>query len=900
MTPRERDGGGGPDEDRRRHPLESVYVALLVLLPPGPLRDEDAPEMGRTLRDQMEDARAGWPTTRVALRALRRLPGVLGAEWLEWTGMRRPGAGRSTPRDEEGMMGKGTRNLRFAMRALRKAPTFTLATVALVALGVGVVTTVFTVVDHVVLRPLPYPASERLVYLTNGSHNGATLDRLDDVQAFEVWTATSTATVNLTRADGDPLRLRRIETTPDFFTLFAGRPHLGRLLVDGDRNDIDLAVLSHGFWQDVFGADPDVVGTTMIIDGEPMEIVGVLSEDFVHPVRLGEPPHFYRPVDWSNPGLENPGYHAHSVSARLAPGVSLEQANQEMDRVEADVAAAFPDYYAEGAQDWPLVGLHDTTVRDVRDGLLLLLGAVGLLLLVACANVAHLFMARGLARAREMSIRRAMGARTCNLLGQLSAESLVVGLVGGIGGLLIARGGLAFFRRWTAELPRGSDVVLDMRVLLVSIALATLAAVVFGLVPAFRTMGRDVQDGLRSGGRGMSGSRSVRAFRSGLVVFEVALSLVLVASAGLLMRSFLSVTAIDPGVEAEDVWVVPLTPANVDTPDEYRTRMDAVLAELQGIPGVASASYGIEAPFQHVGGNKCCWGNRFQPPEEPEATPLRLDLHAVTEDFFETFGTELVAGSVWEALDARSEPRPVVVSEGLAVRAFGSAEAAVGRELPDVVGGAVVVGVAEPTRHYGLDQAHDHAVYVPMEGLPFPIPRATFALRVQGPSAGFARQVREAVWAAESDLPVPSVTPLKVWIDDSSATRRFGSVLFGAFGVVAILLAAAGLYGTLLYTVGQRRQELGIRLALGAGRMRIQNEVIRRGVLQAGVGVAGGALLAYFVGSLLESFLYGVSATDPLALGSAALVLFVTAVVASWFPAYRAGRTDALETLNAE
>lgn len=797
-------------------------------------------------------------------------------------------------------MGKGARNLGFAMRALRKAPTFTVATVALVALGVGVVTTVFTVVDHVVLRPLPYPGAERLVYLTNGSHNGATLERLDGVEALEMWTATSTSTVNLTRADGDPLRLRRMETTPDFFTLFAARPHLGRLLVDGDRNDIDIGVLSHGFWRDVFGADPDVVGTTMLIDGEPVEIVGVLSDDFVHPAPLGEPPHFYRPVDWSNPGFENPGYHAHSVSARLAPGVSLDQANQQMDRVEADVAAAFPDYYSDGPQDWPLVGLHDTTVQDVRDGLLLLLGAVGLLLLVACANVAHLFMARGLARAREMSIRRAMGARTWNLLGQLSAESLVVGLVGGIGGLVIAQGALAFFRRWTVELPRGSHAVLDMRVFLVSMGLATLAALVFGLVPAFRTMGRDVQEGLRSGGRGMSGSRRVQAFRSGLVVFEVALSLVLVASAGLLMRSFLSVTAIDPGVEAEDVWVVPLTPANVDTPDEYRARMDAVLAELQGIPGVSSASYGIEAPFEHVGGNKCCWGNRYRPPDEPEATPLRIDLHPVTRDFFETFGTELVAGSVWDALDARSEPRPVVVSEGFAVRAFGSAEAAVGRELPEVADGVIVAGVAEPTRHYGLDQAHDHAVYVPMEGLPFPMPRATFALRVQSPSSGFARQVREAVWMAESDLPVPSVVPLEAWIEASSATRRFGSFLFGAFGIVAIVLAAAGLYGTLLYTVGQRKQELGIRLALGAGRGRIQNEVIRRGVLQAAVGVAGGALLAYFAGSLLESFLYGVPATDPVALGSAALVLFATAVAASWFPAYRAGRTDPLETLKAE
>lgn len=792
------------------------------------------------------------------------------------------------------------RGFGLAVRSLRKAPTFAAASILLMALGVGVVTTVFTIVDHVLFRPLPYPAAERLVYLTNGSHNGPTLERLDAVEAFDSWTATSNADVNLSRVDGDPLRLRRMETTPSFFTLFAARPQLGRLIVDADRDRVDIAVLTHAFWRDVFGSDPEVVGTTMQVDGAPIEIVGVLSEDFVHPSRLEGEPHFYRPLEWSNPGFERPGYHAHSVTARLAAGVSLEQANQRIDRLEAEVAAAHPDYYSEGPPDWPLVSLHDTTVQDVRGSLLLLLGAVGLLLLVACVNVAHLFMARGLARTREMAVRRAMGAGTRNLLGQLTRESLVVGLAGGVGGLLIAKVALSSIRRWTVELPGGADATLDLRVFLVCFGLATLTALIFGLLPAFRSVGRDVQAQLRAGGRGMSGGRSVQAFRSGLVVFEMAISLVLVASAGLLMRSFLAVTAIDPGMEPEGVWVFALTPANVGTADDYRTRMDAILRAVERIPGVASASYGLEMPFEHVGGDVCCWGNRFTPPDEPETTPLRVSMHGSSDGYFTTVGTEIVAGEVWDRLDADRSPHPVVVSEAFAVRVFGSADAAVGRELPEVQDGSVVVGVAEDTRHYGLDQVHDYAIYLPIEAVPFAIPRATFALRVPDPPGDLARRVREAVWSEEPALPVPSVETLDAWLSDSSATRRFGSVLFGAFGGVALLLAGAGLYGTLLYTVGQRRQELGIRLALGAGRARIQNEVIRTGVGQAALGVLCGGLAAHLLGSLLESWLYGVSDTDPVTLVSAAAVLFATAVTAAWFPAYRAGRTDPLETLKAE
>lgn len=893
-----RSGGGRGRGSDRRHPLEIAFALLLLALPPGPLRSEDGAAMRATLRDQVADAGSLWNRWRVTVRALRRLPGVIVVEWIDWIGL--SGRGPAVHHGGDGMMRRMLKALGFAARSLRKAPTFAVATVALIALGVGTVTTVFAVVDHVLLRPLPYAAADRLVYLTNGSHNGATLRRLDGVEAFETWTATSSQYVNLTRPDGEPLRLRRAETTPEYFTMFGARPHLGRLLVDADERETSVAVVSFPFWRDVLGSDRDVVGTTMRIDGEPVEIVGVLAEDFVPPqAMVGASVDFYRSIDWTRPSLDDPGYHTHTVVARLAPGVALAQADEQMDRVAAEVAASAPETY-EGLPDWPLQPLQLNTVEDVRGGLLLLLGAVGLLLLVACVNVAHLFMARGLARSHEMSVRRALGARTLNLLGQLSAESLVVGVVGGAGGLVVAQTALGLFRRWTTELPRGADVALDVRVFAVCLALATLTALVFGLLPAFRAMGRDVQEGLRPGTRQAGVGRGVRGLRSGLVIFEVAVSLVLVASAGLLVRSFLSVTSVDPGVVAEGVWVVPLNAPGIDTPEEYRLRMESIRAALASIPGVASATYGIEAPFEFVGGDRCCWNNRLSPPDDPLAEPLRINLHPAAEGYFETYRTEIVAGDAWTRAAAAATPTPVVLSEPLAVRLFGSADAAIGRELPDLVSGASVVGVAEYTRHYGLDQEHDFAAYLPIEALPFSIPRATFALRAMDAPGGLAGSIREAVWSQEGSLPVPTVSPLDEWMERSSATRRFGSLLLGAFAAVALLLAAAGLYGTLLYAVGQRRRELGIRLALGAERGRIQREVVRAGVVQAALGVIVGVVAAAFAGRLLESWLFGIGATDPLSLGWAAAVLFGTAVGASWIPAYQAGHTDPLDSLRAE
>jgi putative ABC transport system permease protein len=792
-------------------------------------------------------------------------------------------------------------NFRHAARSLLKAPTFTWSTVLLVGLGVGAVTTVFTVVDHVLLRPLPYPEQERLVYLTNGSHAGPTLRGLEDIEAFEVWTASSGADVNLSRSSADPLRLRAIEVTPSFFQLFGARPHLGRALIEDDYTSSQVAVLTHESWTTIWGADPGIVGRTIRIDGGPIEVVGVLAEGWVRPEGMGGVnADYFRPMNWDDPALQEPGYHAHQVAARLSTGTTIATADAQVALLAESVRSQFPDYYdGREAPSWPLQNFQERATEDVSQGLYLLLGAVGLLLLVACTNVAHLFMARGISRGKEMAVRRALGAGTWKLASQLLAESLTIGLLGGAVGIALARLGLTGFERWMADLPGGGAISLDLRVLLFSIGLASLTALLFGMVPALRTVSKDINETLRATGRGASGTRRVRLLQSSLVVGEVSISLVLVAVAGLLTRSFFEVTSEEPGYDIESVWMLPLNPTGIQSPDEYRTRMGAVREALAAVPGVSAVDYGMEAPFEFTGGASCCWTASIALTED-ESQDYQVNVHTVTESFFDTYGIELIAGEGWTEQEARESSVPLVISEQLAIAAFGSAEAALRQNLTMGRGSMAVRGVAQATKHYGLDQDHEWAVYAPIEVLPFPIDRVTFGIRAASAGAGFSRLVREAVWTVEGDLPIPTVEPFEAWVEESSAGRRFGSLLFGAFGVLALTLAAAGLYGTILYSVSQQRKEIGIRLALGASRARIQQDIVRKGLTLSLVGIALGGAGALLFGTYLESQLYGVTGTDPIALTTAATTLFLTAAVASWLPAWKASRTDPLETLQAE
>lgn len=884
-----------------------LYRLALFLLPPA-VRKADGEEMSQAFSDLWNEEMGAPTRLRVALTVFGRLPAVALVEWIDHL-RSAPGSGPKRKPRRWGMS-SWLRNLQYALRTLTKTPAFALTTVLLVGLGVGSVTTIFTLVDHIILRSLPYPSQDRLFVLENGSHSGPMVREFQEMASVERWGFVLSETANLV-GEGDPLRLTRTEVSRDFFSLFGARPALGRLLVDEDFTNLDVVVLSHGLWQRAFGSDPGVVGHTVRINDLPFTVVGVLDREFLAPEVWfsGESGRdVWLPLNWMRPELEGLGYHNIEAAGALAPGASLSDVEAEVDRALERLAERYPEQFLDDEgnlqYDTPPAALQEVTIRRVRAGLNLLFGAVGLVLLVACMNVAHLFLARSLGRVQEMAVRRALGADTPGLVQQLLVESLVLGAGGGFLGLGLAALGLRTFTALNpSALPSAGRLDMDLRVLLFTGLLSAVTVILFGLLPALRSVGKDLTNDLKGVSRASTSGRGASRVRGGLVVAEVAFSLVLVTGAALLLKSFLRVQARDPGFQSAGVWTIPLTPSWIDSPDEYREAMGRVEASLASLPGVTDASYSLTLPMERTGRGRCCWITSRMTVEGVEREGVRLLLQPVTEGYFTTLGIPLLAGRVWRESEVTIEPWTVVISEVLAVELFGSAEAALGRTL--TAGGdgtpVQVLGVAGDTHHFGLDQDPPFFIYLPMEHLPWGIPRAHMAVKIGGDApSGWVRTLREAVWEEVPDMPVPTVRAMEEWIRRSTASRRFDSALFGAFGAVALILAAAGLYGTLLYGVGQRRRELGIRLALGAGRKSVEREVVASGLALAAVGSVIGLGGSWAAGRFLESRLHNLAPTDPATLLTAVLVLLFVAAVASWLPARRAGKTDPLETLKAE
>lgn len=800
------------------------------------------------------------------------------------------------------------RSVRYGARSLARSPAFVWSVVLLLGLGVGGVTTIFTLVDHVMVRPLPYPAADRLHKLENGSHSGVTWRGLQDLRTVDAWGAVDSETTNMT-GSGRPEQLRTAGVSEGFFTLFGARPSLGRLLVAEDFRSLDAVVISEGLWERAFGGDPEAVGSTVLLDGQPYTVAGVMDRSFTPPEALtGSTVDVWRAVDWNDARFEDGGYHVLSVVGRLADGATTEAAQTEIEGVVTRLAEVTPEQWVrrDGTiATLPFVPLQDATVgSDVRQGLGLLLGAVTLLLLVACTNVAHLFMARGLARVREMAVRRALGARTRALAGQLLVESLMVGLAGAALGVALGYGGIAAFLALSPDaIPRAAAVRIDLRILAFAALIGTVTALAFGMLPALRLVRRDGSGALHGTGRGNSDTRRDRRLRAALVVAEVALSLMLVVQAGALLRGFARLNAEELGFRTEGVWTMPLQPRNVETPADWAQRMDRVREAVADVPGVRAATYGMTMPLEYTGGNGCCWSTR-PPFPGMEEDDTRTNMHVVDADYFTLLDLRMVAGRAWTRSDATLQPPPAVISEPLAIHVFGSAADAVGREM--VSGGGenarpfTIVGVVADNRHYGPDQTHGPAAYIPAHAIPFAMNRAHMAVRVDGRMDGMAGRLREAVWSVEPDLPVPTIRTLGEWAAEATARARFEATMFATFGVIALLLVAGGLYGTLLYAVGRRRRELGIRLALGDAPRRLEQRVLGQGVLTAAAGCGVGVLGAWALGRFLASRISGFEAGDPVLLAVAVALLFAVAFTASWLPARRAARTDPLEALRSE
>ncbi|HEY9284271.1 MAG TPA: ABC transporter permease [Pyrinomonadaceae bacterium] len=805
-------------------------------------------------------------------------------------------------------------DLRYAVRVLAKNPGFAAVAVLTLALGIGANSAIFSVVNAVLLRPLPYPDSERLVLI---NHNYRKLDMKAAVSApgyayyreharsFSAVAAVAGWNVNLT-GDGEPERLQGMTVTPNLFPLLGAAAAHGRVLLEeeGQPGRNRVVVLSDALWRRRFGGDPTVLGRAVTLNGNPYTVVGVMPPTFQFGREIGPPADFWSPLAFTPQQLApaNLTNEYLSVLASLRPGVAIEQAQAEMD----SIAGTLRGQYMPGSDEtnWGLLltPLGETVVGDIRPALLVLLGSVALVLLVACANVANLMLARAASRSKEIAIRAALGAGRLRVVRQLLTESAVIALLGGAAGLLVANWGLSFLLRVNGDrIPRAHEIALDWRVVAFTAGVSLLTGLVFGLGPAFQISRVDLQDTLKEGGRsGAAGTR--RGVRGALVVAEVSLAVVLLVGAGLLVRSFVGLRQVSPGFRPEQVISMQVSlPFNrYREPQQRAAFYRQALESVAALPGVRAAGAVSALPMS---GENMSSSFRIEGRPAPASEPLpHGDLWSATHDYFRAMNIPLARGRYFSERDTADSPGVAVVDESLA-RKYWPNEDPVGKRI-SFEGGAEnprwreVIGVVGHVKHGGLEGESRPQYYVPHAQNPG---ASMFVVaQADGDPSALAGPVRSAVRALDKDLPVYRVTTMERLVADSLSERRFSTLLLGAFAAVALLLAAVGLYGVLSYTVAQRRHEIGIRMALGARAGDVLRLVVGQGLWLTLAGLGLGLVAALALTRVMASLLYGVSALDPATFAGVALLLLVVALAACLVPAVRATKVDPTTALRAE
>ena len=833
-------------------------------------------------------------------------------------GNREPAAGqwvegRASELERRGGVGEALaellRNLRLLARSARREPAFWAVTVGILALGIGATTAIFSVVDGVLLKSLPYHRPEQLVYFGNGAFpTPRVADFVENTTSYSVLSGVWSDDVDWTGGD-HPVRLAGALVLPGYLEMFDVRVALGRSLQAGDFLDAPhRAVLSYGAWRDLFGGDSSVVGRSLTLRGTPVEVVGVLARDFTSPAGLtGRESDVFLATDPRWQGLQDPGFFAMEVYGRLREGASPASAQSELDGLITRLADAHPQLHRrrDGAlRAVPVLSLQTSLTGDVRGALTLLLGAVGLLLLIACSNVANLLLARGIGRQHEIAVRSAMGAGRLRILAQLLTESLGFALAGGVLGIVLAIVGVQAFELWNpGDIPLVERVMVDARALTFALVVSLLTGVLFGAAPALQAFRLNVSQVLKDGGRTGRGAHRGR-LRSTLVAAEIAIAVVLLAGAGLLFNSFLRITSVRPGFDAEHLAGVELRLGGSRYGEQERVQfVRRLLPRIAQIPGVRAAAVSMSVPFQFYGSVRRGWMTSRFVNDEGVAIDQATQMQPVTPGFFATIGVQL-RGDDLGTRAPTEVPMPAVVSQSFARRLFGS------RDPMGLVFRGVrsdgqqedmrVIGVASDLHHWGLDQAPDPTIYLPWERVGASMGMHALGVRSDGDPAELLPALRAAIWETDPDMPLPDLFTVPQRMAQSVASPRFYSVLLLSFAAVALALAAGGIYGSMLYTVGRRRHELGIRAALGADRARLMRLVLWSGARVTAVGLAigvGGALLATRV---LRSMLFGVSVGDPLTLAAVASLMGVVAMVASLVPAWRAAQSDPLEAMRVE
>jgi putative ABC transport system permease protein len=802
-------------------------------------------------------------------------------------------------------------DLRYSLRTLLKNPGFAVVAVITLALGIGANTAIFSVVNAVLLRPLPYAEPDRLVMLW-GSYPefGRTstslpdfLDWREQSTAFEELAGLTTTNVNLAIGDGEPGRASRGLVTANFFRTLGVRPALGRFFLpeeeqggaEGVRLAEPVVVVSHGLWQSRLGGSPEVIGRTLELHGRQYTVVGVAPPDF----RFGEPMDVWTPLNLAAEAGRRSEFL--QVLGRMRAGATLEQARGEMEAINRRLAEEYPTTNTSIGVE--LVTLREQVIGNLRPALLAFMGAVGLVLLIACANVANLMLTRAAAREREMAIRAALGAGRMRLARQLLTESVVLAMVGAALGLLLAVVGIRALRSAQADLiPRFAEVGVDPTVLGFTLGLAVLTGVLFGLAPAVRLGSRTLSGVLRSGGRGLAGEGGVWRLRSALVLGEVALALMLLVGAGLLIRSFERLQRVDTGFEPSGVLAaqVALPITQYPEPEQRLAFWNQLLESAATLPGVESAALGSNVPLSGAAGY---WSFSIEGLADAEGIMQDAQPFSVTPEYFRTLRISLLDGRVFGEQDHADAPPVAIVNRTLAERFF-AGRSPLGQRLtfgdpenPETPWWTIV-GVVNDTRIEGMRDAPYSQIYRPYAQAGGG--NMIVLLRTAGDPLRLAGPVRSAVHNLDATLPVYDVKTMQQYVTESITTPRIGTTLLGVFAAVALLLAAVGIYGMISYTVTQRTQEIGVRMALGAQPGDMLRLMIRQGMTPVLGGLLVGIFGAWAASRLIGSQLYDTSATDPLTFLGVVLFLGSVALLASYLPARRATRVDPMIALRAE
>jgi putative ABC transport system permease protein len=796
-------------------------------------------------------------------------------------------------------------DLRYAFRQLVQNPGFTLVAVLTLGLGIGACTAIFSVVNGILLRPLDYPAAERIMVVKESSLPDFPefsvsppnfLDWQHDAKSFASLAAIRGARLNFT-GEGEPQRLVGAKATAHYFEVYGLQPALGRFWLPSEDalGKEHVVVLSYTFWQRFYAGAASVLGRSIQLNGEPYTIIGVAPLGFGQSSKLDAwTPMAFTAEEAAN---GNRGAHYISVVGRLRPDVTAAQADAEVKILAARLAAQ----YVDTNKGWSafVQPLLDYTVRDVRGVLYTLFAAVGCVLLIACANVASLFLARAAARHRELSVRAALGAGHARLVRQLLTESVVLALVGGATGVLFAAWGLATLLHLApASLPRATNVSLDPGVLGFALVLSLGTGILFGIAPAWFATRTNVNDALKHGARGSTDGGRRSRLRRVLVAFEVAACVVLLSGAGLLLRSFARLTSVVPGFSTQNAVAVRLAlpEKKYPTPVQQAAFASATLERIRALPGVDSVGVANTVPL--IGDwvlNFEIQGRPVAPSDQPSA-----NYYAVSGDYFRAMGIRLIRGRVFNAHDDASAPRVAVVNETFA-RTFFPGEDVIGRRIsisdtPQVW--REIVGVVADVTQYGPDRASTAQMYEPFAQKPFS--SLSFIVRTTGPIGAVTSQLRPAVYAVDPTQPVGSIQPLEEILAGAMARQRFTAVLLTAFSAVALAIAVIGIYGMMAYTVSQRTGEIGVRMALGARPGDVLRLILSDGGKIVGAGMVAGLMATLLSSRAIQSQLFQTSTFDGVALTIVLGTLALAAAVACLLPARRAARIDPVVALRGD